>query len=55
MYSGKNYNILSLLEDPHLGNNWYSELHLSSIIEFESRKIIVNGVFRHKKCCVFLC
>ena len=25
MYSGKNYNILSLLEDPHLGNNWYSE------------------------------
>ena len=53
MYASKNYTILSLFEDPHSGNNWYSEPHLSSIIEFESRKIIVNGAFRHKKCLRF--
>ena len=53
MYAGKSYDILTLLEDPHVGNNWFPEPHLSSTIELEGQKIVVNGAFRHKECLRF--
>ena len=51
IYGGISYSMKSLLEDRHLGVDWYLEPHLNAYVRFYDHDIEVHGTFRHRMCC----
>lgn len=49
-YGGQNDCAQNLLNDTHIGSNWYPEPHVACLIEIDGVLIHVKGSFRHHDC-----
>ena len=50
IYSGKSYDITSLLMDPMPGFNWVRESHTKGTFMYNDKLHVVSGCFCHKVC-----